>query len=787
MKCLESLGSFVPSTQATMTMEEIKAVCVKLIGKEPKFKTKAPAAKAAEAPKAAKTEEKPAAPAEKKPAAPAPTAAKPAAAKPAAKPAPKTTAKPAAEGERKPAAKSTARPTERRTGAPGTGTAGAGSAQGTGNGQGRKNDRGERSNTRRDKDNKDRDRQNAHNNQKNNFSKHKNLMNYDADGDDSVRQHKKNKPQTAKPVVEEEEIKMVALPPTMTVREFADMVKKPVTQIIKSLMLKGKMMGQNDDIEYDLAEELALDMNILAEPMQEEDIFKAYAEVVDKPEDLKQRPPVVVVMGHVDHGKTSLLDAIRNTKVTAGEAGGITQHIGASIVSINGRSITFLDTPGHEAFTAMRMRGAQVTDIAILVVAADDGIMPQTVEAISHAKAAGVQVIVAINKMDKENANPDHVKQQLTEYELIPEDWGGSTICVPVSAKTGQGIEELLENVILVADIEDYKANPNRPAVGQVIEAQLDKGRGVVATALVQKGTLNIGDTIVVGKSFGRIKAMNDDTGHKVKSATPSMAVEILGLSEVPVAGEPFFVTPDEREARRLAEKVMARDRRKLIEGTKKVSLEGLFDSIQAGEMKELNIVVKADVQGSVEAVRQSLEKLSNDKVKVRIIHGAVGAINESDVMLASAANAIIIGFNVRPDTTAKAVSETEKVDVRLYRVIYDAIEDIDAAMKGLLDPEFAEKVTGHAEVRQVFKASGIGIIAGAYVTDGKIVRGGKARLLRDNIVVYDGEIASLQRFKDSVKEVTVNYECGIVLENYSDIKEGDVIEAYVMEEIKPE
>ncbi len=594
---------------------------------------------------------------------------------------------------------------------------------------------------------------------------------------------KKNKP-APKPQEEEEEIKVVQLPAMMTVREFADLVKKPVTQIIKSLMLKGKMMGQNDDLDYEQAEAMALEMDILAEPMQEEDIFKAYMERQDAPESLKSRPPVVVVMGHVDHGKTSLLDAIRKTKVTAGEAGGITQHIGASVVGINGRKITFLDTPGHEAFTAMRLRGAQVTDIAILVVAADDGIMPQTIEAINHAKAAGVQIIVAINKMDKPEANPDHVKQQLTEYELIPEEWGGSTICVPVSAKTGEGIDTLLEMILLVADMEEYKANPDRPATGHVIEAQLDKGRGVVATALVQNGTLRIGDSIVVGKAFGRVKAMSDDKGKKVKSAGPSDPVEILGLSEVPVAGEQFFVTPSEREARQLAEKVSAKDREKLLEGTKKVSLESLFDQIQAGSMKELNIIVKADVQGSVEAVRQSLEKLSNDEVVLRIVHGGVGAINESDVTLASASNSIIIGFNVRPDAGAKAVAEREKVDMRLYRVIYDAIEDIEDAMKGMLDPEFQEKIDGHAQVRQTFKVSGIGTIAGCYVTDGKITRGSKARLVRDGIVVYEGEIDSLRRFKDDVKEVATNYECGIMLKSFSDVKEGDTIEAFSMEEI---
>ena len=642
--------------------------------------------------------------------------------------------------------------------------------------------------TERMRRDKEKDKERAKNAAQDNFGrKHKNLMPVGEDEDDVVvknRAKKAPKP-VQKPQEVEEEIKVVQLPPVMTVREFADMVKKPVTQIIKSLMLKGKMMGQNDDLDYEQAEALALDMDILAEPMQEEDIFKEYMEQTDAPESLKSRPPVVVVMGHVDHGKTSLLDAIRKTKVTAGEAGGITQHIGASVVSINGRKITFLDTPGHEAFTAMRMRGAQVTDIAILVVAADDGIMPQTIEAINHAKAAGVQIIVAINKMDKPEANPDHVKQQLTEYDLIPEEWGGSTICVPVSAKSGEGIDTLLEMILLVADMEEYKANPDRPATGHVIEAQLDKGRGVVATALVQNGTLHIGDSIVVGKAYGKIKAMNDDTGKKVKTAGPSMAVEILGLSEVPTAGEQFFVTPGEREARQLAEKVSARDREKLIEGTKKVSLESLFDQIQAGSMKELNILVKADVQGSVEAVRQSLEKLSNDQVVLRIIHGGVGAINESDVTLAAASNSIIIGFNVRPDAGAKAVAEREKVDMRLYRVIYDAIEDIEAAMKGMLDPEYQEKITGHAEVRQVFKASGIGTIAGSYVTDGKIARGNKVRLVRDGIVIYEGELESLRRFKDDVKEVAANYECGIMLKSYSDIKEGDIIEAFVMEEIK--
>lgn len=618
--------------------------------------------------------------------------------------------------------------------------------------------------------------------------RHKNLMVTEGDEgfDENVRSHvKKPKNTQNTAVVQEEEIKVVQLPPVMTVREFAEAVRKPVTQIIKSLMLKGKMMGANDDIEYADCEALAMDMDILAEPMKEEDIFKKYRDVEDKEEDLQPRPPVVVVMGHVDHGKTSLLDAIRNTHVTAGEAGGITQHIGASIVSINGRSITFLDTPGHEAFTAMRMRGAQVTDIAVLVVAADDGIMPQTIEAINHAKAAGVQIIVAINKIDRPDADPERVKQQLMQYELVPEEWGGSTPCVPVSAKTGQGISDLLEMITLTADILELKANPNRPAVGHVVEAELDKGRGVVATCLVQHGTLHVGDTVVVGKTYGRIKAMTDDKGRKTKVAGPSGAVEIQGLSEVPTAGEPFYVTEDDRSARLLAEKVSAREREKLLEGTKKVSLDSLFEEIQAGEVKTLNIIIKADVQGSVEAVKQSLEKLSSEKVAVRVIHGAVGAINESDVMLASASNSIIIGFNVRPDAGAKSVSEQEKVDIRLYRIIYDAINDIQKAMEGMLEPEFKETVTGHATVRQTFKASGVGTIAGSYITDGKITRSSKCRLIRDSVVVYEGEIDSLRRFKDDVREVATGYECGILLKDFADIKEGDVIEAFVMEQIK--
>ncbi|MBO4887788.1 MAG: translation initiation factor IF-2 [Firmicutes bacterium] len=605
--------------------------------------------------------------------------------------------------------------------------------------------------------------------------------------DDRLARHKKKpvkRPGSAA-VVEEEDIKIVQLPDSMTVKEFADMLHKPINMIIKSLMGKGIMAGLNQIIEYEQAEEIATEMDILVEHQQEEDIFEKYATFEDAEEDLKPRSPVVVVMGHVDHGKTSLLDAIRDTHVTAREAGGITQHIGASVVTINDRQITFLDTPGHEAFTAMRMRGAQVTDIAILVVAADDGVMPQTIEAINHAKAAGVQIIVAINKMDKAGANPDRVKQELTEYELIPEDWGGSTICVPVSAIKKEGIDTLLEMVLLVADMQELKANPDCLASGTVIESELDKGRGAVATVLVQRGTLHVGDTIVAGSCFGRIKAMVDDQGRRVKEAGPSTPVEIIGLSEVPQAGDSFYMTETDREARTLAEKVAARERIKLMEGNKRVNLNDLFGDIQAGEVKELNILVKADVQGSVEAVKQSLEKLSNDQVAVRVIHGAVGAVNESDVMLASASNSIIIGFNVRPDAAAKSMAEEQKVDIRLYRVIYNAIDDIEAAMKGLLDPEFQEKVLGHAQVRQIFHASGLGTIAGSYVTDGKIMRGSSARIVRDGIVVHEGPLASLRRFKDDVREVATGYECGIMFEKFNDVKEGDVIEAFTMEEIK--
>ena len=563
-------------------------------------------------------------------------------------------------------------------------------------------------------------------------------------------------------------------------------MKIPAAQIIKKLFLEGKMYNVNSDITYDEAEEIALEYDILCEHEVVVDVIEEMLKEEDENEaDLEPRPPVVCVMGHVDHGKTSILDAIRKTSVTSGEAGGITQHIGAYVVEVSGQKITFLDTPGHEAFTAMRLRGAQSTDIAILVVAADDGVMPQTIEAINHAKAAEIDIIVAINKIDKPSANIDRVKQELTEYGLIAEDWGGTTIMVPVSAHTGEGLQDLLDMILLDAEVKELKANPNRKGRGLILEAQLDKGRGPVATVLVQKGTLNVGDNVTVGTAFGKIRAMIDDKGRRVKKAGPSTPVEILGLNEVPQAGEVFIATDTEKEARTMAETFIATKREKMLADTKsKLSLDGLFDQIQAGQIKDLNIIVKADVQGSVEAVKQSLAKLSNDEVAVKVIHGGVGAINESDVTLASASNAIIIGFNVRPDNQAKIIAEQEKVDLRLYRVIYNAIEDIEAAMKGMLEPTFEEKIIGHAEVRQTYKVSGVGTIIGGYVQDGKIVRNCKVRLLRDNVVIHEGEFASLKRFKDDVKEVNSGYECGMSFEKYNDIKEGDQIEAFVMEEV---
>ncbi len=594
------------------------------------------------------------------------------------------------------------------------------------------------------------------------------------------------KPVTPKPQPVKEEIKSIVIPETLTIKELADHMKKQPSEIVKKLFMQGKIVTINQEIDYATAEEIALEFEILCEQEVKVDVIEELLrDTEDAEETLVTRPPVVCVMGHVDHGKTSLLDAFRTTSVTAKEAGGITQHIGAYTVEINDRKITFLDTPGHEAFTAMRMRGAQSTDIAVLVVAADDGVKPQTVEAISHAKAAGVEIIVAINKIDKPAANIEHVKQQLTEYELIPEEWGGSTIFVPVSAKSKEGIEDLLEMILLSADVLELKSNPDRLARGLVIEAQLDKGKGPVATVLVQKGTLHVGDFIAAGSAYGKVKAMTDDKGRRVKEAGPSIPVEIMGLNNVPNAGEVCVSTSTEKDARNFAETFIKEGREKMLADTKsKMSLDDLFSQIQAGNLKELNLIVKADVQGSVEAVKQSLLKLSNEEVVVKIIHSGVGAINESDVTLASTSSAIIIGFNVRPDATAKSIADAEKVDVRLYRVIYQAIEDIEAAMKGMLDPVYEEKVIGHALVRAIFKASGVGNIAGSYVTDGKFVRNCKIRITRAGEQIYEGALASLKRMKDDVKEVAKGFECGMVFEGFGDLQEDDLIEGYIMEEV---
>ena len=592
----------------------------------------------------------------------------------------------------------------------------------------------------------------------------------------------------APPVKKEEEdtIKTITIPETMTIQELAEKMKQQPSALVKKLFLQGKMVTINSDIDFDTAEEIALEFNYICEKEVKVDVIEELLkEEEENEEDMVPRPPVVCVMGHVDHGKTSLLDAIRSTNVTEKEAGGITQHIGAYTVKCNGQDITFLDTPGHEAFTAMRMRGAKSTDIAILVVAADDGVMPQTVEAINHAKAAGVDIIVAINKIDKPSANVERVKQEMAEYNLIPEDWGGDTIFVPVSAHTREGLDTLLEMILLVSEVKELKANPNRKARGLVIEAQLDKGRGPVATVLVQKGTLHVGDAVAAGSCHGRVRAMIDDKGRRVKEAGPSTPVEILGLNDVPNAGEVLMAKENEKEARSFAETFIKEGRERMLEDTKsKLTLDGLFSQIQAGSIKELNLVVKADVQGSVEAVKQSLEKLSNEEVAVKVIHGGVGAINESDVTLAAASNAIVIGFNVRPDVMAKTIAEREKVDMRLYRVIYQAIEDVESAMKGMLDPIFEEKVIGHAVVRQTFKASGVGTIAGAYILDGVFQRNCSVRLFRDGEKIYEGNLASLKRFKDDVKEVKEGYECGLVLEKFNDIKEEDTVEAYTMVEV---
>ncbi len=590
-----------------------------------------------------------------------------------------------------------------------------------------------------------------------------------------------------KPVVKKkEEIKTIAIPEVLTIRELAEKMKINPAQLVKKLFLEGQVVTINNEITFEEAENIAIEYDIVAEKeVLVDEVEEILKEEEEDPANLKKRPPVVCVMGHVDHGKTSLLDAIREENVISGEAGGITQHIGAYEVEINDERITFLDTPGHEAFTSMRMRGAQATDIAILVVAADDGIMPQTVEAINHAKAAGVDIIIAINKVDKPSANIERVKQELTEYELVAEDWGGDTVIVPVSAHTREGIDQLLEMILLTAEMAELKANPDRKARGLVIEAELDKGRGPVATILVQKGTLHVGDTLAVGSTHGKVRAMIDDKGNRVEFAKPSKAVEILGLNDVPNVGEIFVATDNDKDARRISDTYINQNKEKLISETKvRLSLDGLFSQIQAGEIKDLNLIVKADVQGSVEAMRQSLEKLSNDEVAVRVIHGGVGAINESDVILASTSNAIIIGFNVRPDNVAKEIADREGIDIKLYRVIYDAINDVEAAMKGLLDPIFEEKVIGHLEVRQTFSASGIGIIAGSYVTSGKIERNNKVRVYRDDKLVFEGDLASLKRFKDDVREVATGYECGLVFEKYNDIKVGDKVEAYTMVEI---
>ena len=598
----------------------------------------------------------------------------------------------------------------------------------------------------------------------------------------------KKKPQQpkAQPKEDENEIKTISLPEKITIRDLADKMKVQPSAIVKKLFMKGEMVTVNSEVDFAAAEEIALEFNFICEEEEKVDVI---AELLKEDEEdeskMVPRPPVVCVMGHVDHGKTSLLDAIRQTRVTDREAGGITQHIGASVVSINDQNITFLDTPGHEAFTAMRMRGANSTDIAILVVAADDGVMPQTVEAINHAKAAGVEIIVAVNKIDKPSANIDKVKQELSEYELIPEDWGGSTIFCPVSAHTKEGIDNLLEMILLTAEVLELKANPDRNARGLVIEAQLDKGRGAVATVLVQKGTLHVGDPIACGSSYGKVRAMIDDKGRRVKEAKPSTPVEILGLNSVPSAGETFVACDSEKEAKAFSDTYISEEKNKLIEDTKaKMSLDDLFSQIQSGNMKELDIIVKADVQGSVEAVKQSLVKLSNEEVVVKVIHGGVGAINESDVILASASNAIIIGFNVRPDPVAKTTADREGVDIRLYKVIYNAIEDVSAAMKGMLDPVFEEKVIGHAEIRQIFKASGVGNIAGSYVLDGFMERGCRVRISREGEQIFEGDLASLKRFKDDVKEVKTGYECGLVFDGFNDIQELDIVEAYKMVEV---
>ena len=596
----------------------------------------------------------------------------------------------------------------------------------------------------------------------------------------------KNNQEKKQPVVIKPEILKVKIPDEISVGELAERLKKTGTEVIKKLMGFGVMASLSQIIDYDtaylIAEEFGAQVEKIVTVTLEEELFH---EEEDRPEDLKPRPPVVVVMGHVDHGKTSLLDTIRNTDVTATEAGGITQHIGAYKVKIGDNDLTFLDTPGHEAFTAMRARGAKATDIAILVVAADDGIMPQTVEAINHAKAADISIVVAINKMDKETANPDKIRQELTEYGLVPEEWGGDTICVPVSAKTKMNIDKLLETVLLIAELKELKANPDKAASGIVIEAKLDKGRGPVATVLVQNGTLHAGDIVVAGTSVGKVRAMNDYQGKAIRVAGPSVPVEILGLSEAPTAGDVFKVVNDEKKARQLVEDRKFNEKEAIFNARKTITLDNLFSQIAEGEIKDLNLIVKADVQGSVEAVTASLEKLSNEEVRVKVIHGGVGTVTESDILLASASNALIVGFNVRPDNKTMESAKNNDVDIRLYRVIYQAIEEVEAAMKGMLAPKFKENILGHAEIRNTFKVSGVGTIAGCYVLDGKIVRNSEVRIVRDGVVIYEGSLNSLKRFKDDAKEVASGYECGMGFDRYNDLKEGDVIECFVMEEIK--
>ena len=604
-----------------------------------------------------------------------------------------------------------------------------------------------------------------------------------------VKRKKKNKKELEKEQVEqnaEAACGVIEIGDTITVKELCEKLGKPANDVIKNLIFLGVMAGVNQEIDFATAEKLCEKYEVLVEKKENEVELEAFEEDTDVVEEnLVKRPPIVTIMGHLDLGKTSLLDAIRHAKVTASEAGGITQHIGAYTVSLNGEKITFLDTPGHEAFTAMRARGAQVTDIVILVVAADDGIMPQTKEAINHCKAANVPMIVAINKIDRPGANIDRVKQELTEHGLVSEDWGGDTICVPVSAKTGENLESLLEMVLLTAEMQELTADPNRKAKGTVIEAKLDKGRGSVASLLIQNGTLNVGDSILVGSTYGRIRAMFDDRGKKIKSAGPSIPVEILGLSEVPAAGDRFIVCKDEKTARNMAELRKQKIKADSHQASNRVSLEDLYSQIQEGKVKELAIVVKADVQGSVEAIRQSLEKLSTDDVKVRVIHGAVGAITETDVTLAAASNALVIGFNVRPDGNATVQAEKENIEIKTYRIIYDAIEDVKSAMIGMLEPEYKEVVNGKAEVRMTYKISNVGTIAGCYVTDGKIVRNSEIRVIRDGIVIFESTLASLKRFKDDAKEVAKGYECGLSVEKFNDLKEGDVIESFTMEAIK--